>query len=164
MKTSLLRLISCLIGMMICCSHTHGNCGTTTFHNNQDGISCTPASVNVSIKYSNDMDPIITGSVYNGTGCFWEGRRSDGENIIVYRGGGHNITAIEVNMMYDGYSGHYKIPKVIQVNIAPNKSGKFSVSFPKITSNGCEASYYIVSAVRFSDGSIYMIRETGNLK
>ena len=163
MKTSLLRLISCLIGMMIICSYTYGNCGTTTSQNNQDGISCSPASVRVSIKYSNDMNPIITGSIYNGTGCFWEGRRSDGKDIIVYRGGGHNITAIEVNMMYDGYSGHYKMPKVIQVNIAPNESGNFSVSFPKIAS-GCEANYYIVSAVRFSDGSVYMIRETGNLK
>ncbi len=108
----------------------------------QDGIACTPASVSASVRYDNNMNPMVTGSVSNGTGCFWEGR-VNGVDKIVYRGGGRNITAVEVNM---SYSGGWNISKVAQVSISPNSKGTFSVSFPK-TANGGTAYLYQVSAV-----------------
>lgn len=159
MRKFIISSVIIIVGAF-CGPNTNGNCPVKGIvYSTQDGIACTPASVSASVRYDTNMNPIVTGTVSNGTGCFWEGR-VNGVDKIVYRGGGKNITTIEVNM---SYAGGWNISKTAQVNIAPNNKGSFSVSFPKVT-NGGTAYLYQVSAVRFSDGSIYRVNETGALR
>ena len=108
-------------------------------------IECTPVSASVSVKYDNNMNPIVIGTVSNSSGCVWNGDK------VIYKGNGKTIEGVDVHMSYSNNKG---MRKVAQVNIAPNNKGSFSISFPRVA-EGCKAYAYSVQGVRFSDGTYY---------
>lgn len=101
----------------------------------------THGSITHSVRYDENFNPIVCGTIEN-----------DKQKTI---------TGIEIEMHYlnsitdDGW----KQTKVVQVNIAPNRSGSFQVQFNK-TENGKPAFMYTLNRLRFSDGTLSIINRS----
>lgn len=98
-------------------------------------------SINHSVRYDENFNPVICGTIDNDKN--------------------QTITGLEVTMHYlnsltdDGW----KQTKVVQVNIAPYRSGSFQIQFDKIA-NGKPAYMYTLSRIRFSNGTVSVINQT----
>ena len=106
--------------------------------------SSSQGSITYDIRYDNDFNPIVCGTIQNDTE--------------------KTITSVEITMHYLDYyeDNGWKQTKVVTVSIAPKTQGSFQLKFDKMA-KGKPAFMFTLERFRYSDGTISFVNQTRRL-